>query len=473
MEERSKTMASSGSRNVYVLDWNGLCLLALVIAGGFVSGAQPSFLATILALAAVVAAAFIFPGLHLLADRLLAYLGVPAVLLAPAIGLLSHHDYLCVAGGGAACFVGGLVLAAFTVKSLYASALKARAARDLSWLGAPAPQPDYGEVEATVIGLVNGVLLTIIGAIACISGLCCHQWSPFVEISALRGHTAWVRAVAFLPDGERVFSYDDNTMRVWNASGVQELYCAERSRDALGPLTIAPRAGLILAASPKRIRFWEADQWSSEKSLSPPTDNIQAMAFVGNGPDVLCAAKESTYFWNVRSGAGPRPFDGKINGAKLLAVSLDGQWALSVDEANAVQIWDVRAGRELRRLPEQTEIVTALAVSPDGSLALLGTDRGKVSLWATETGVLVRQFEGHTNTVTHLAFSPDSRRALSSSYDKTVRLWDLAGGEYLGSFPDHNEPVFWTDFAPNGRTAISCGADKIIRIWRLPQQAVP
>jgi WD40 repeat protein len=349
-----------------------------------------------------------------------------------------------------------------------------RAVRDLPWMLDQSPPPEAGSVEGDVIGLVNGAFLTLIGLVTCIAGLCCHHWSPFVEIASLRGHTSRVRVVAYLADGKRVLSCsDDNTMRVWNVDEAREVCRVEVRPLELAQLAIAPHASLIMGGDGQRVHCREPDQLSIERSLAAPMSEIHAVAFVGNGSSVLCGGTQSICLWNLRTGAESRRFDGNGKGAKMLAVSPDGQRALSLDDENAIHVVDVGAGRELRQLPAQAETVTALALSGNGFVALVGTDRGSVEAWSTDTGSRVQQFRGHTTTVTHLAFSADGMRALSSSYDKTVRMWDVSAGKCLGSFLGHSEPVLWVDFAPSSRTAISCGADKTIRIWRLPKTDEP
>jgi WD40 repeat protein len=71
--------------------------------------------------------------------------------------------------------------------------------------------------------------------------------------------------------------------------------------------------------------------------------------------------------------------------------------------------------------------VSALALSGDGELALSGGEDGRVQLWDAQTGEARGLLAGHRGAVRHLAFLPDQNRAVSAGADGSVRSWDLAG----------------------------------------------
>jgi serine/threonine protein kinase/WD40 repeat protein len=110
--------------------------------------------------------------------------------------------------------------------------------------------------------------------------------------------------------------------------------------------------------------------------------------------------------------------------------------------------------------------VNSVAVSEDGQRALSGGQDGTVRLWDLATGAMLRR-EVHDGPVFAVALSPDGRIGVSGSRDKTVGLWDLnldhTGG--IHRLEGHSAAVFAVAMAQGGRIALSGGDDKTVRIW--------
>lgn len=68
--------------------------------------------------------------------------------------------------------------------------------------------------------------------------------------------------------------------------------------------------------------------------------------------------------------------------------------------------------------------VQDVAISSDGQFALSGSWDGTLRLWDLSTGVTTRRFIGHTKDVLSVAFSADNRQIVSGSRDKSINLWN-------------------------------------------------
>lgn len=110
----------------------------------------------------------------------------------------------------------------------------------------------------------------------------------------------------------------------------------------------------------------------------------------------------------------------------------------------------------------------SLAISPDGQNALTGLFDGSIILWNLETGAEIRRFIGHApgehysikaafSGVNDLAFSPDDKIALSGGHDAIVIMWDVATGQEIRRFEGHSGAVRTVAFSPDGLTALSGG----------------
>ncbi len=65
-----------------------------------------------------------------------------------------------------------------------------------------------------------------------------------------------------------------------------------------------------------------------------------------------------------------------------------------------------------------------VALSSDGQFALSGSWDGTLRLWDLQSGETSRRFVGHSKDVLSVAFSADNRQIVSGSRDKTINLWN-------------------------------------------------
>ena len=79
-------------------------------------------------------------------------------------------------------------------------------------------------------------------------------------------------------------------------------------------------------------------------------------------------------------------------------------------------------------LEGHTDWVHGVAVTPDGQRAVSASSDQTLKVWELETGRALRTLEGHSYSVYGVAVTPDGQRAVSASYDQTLKVWDLETG---------------------------------------------
>lgn len=140
------------------------------------------------------------------------------------------------------------------------------------------------------------------------------------------------------------------------------------------------------------------------------------------------------------------------------------QWTLVREEG--------QYGYMQRRLVGHSHFVEDVAISSDGQFALSGSWDGTLRLWDLNTGSTTRRFVGHTKDVLSVAFSADNRQIVSGSRDKTINLWNTLGQcKYTITTAEdgHQEWVSCVRISPNMETPliVSAGWDKTVKVWDL------
>ncbi len=163
--------------------------------------------------------------------------------------------------------------------------------------------------------------------------------------------------------------------------------------------------------------------------------------------------------------------EGPVN---TVAVSRDGELALSAGRDHTARLWEVRSGNQrLDPLRHPSEVLD-VAISPDSRTALTATHgrpntNGIVRLWSLETGATIfPHLSSHAGAVQVVTFVTNTQ-GLSGGHDGHAALWDLETGELIGSLGadkgyvrSHALAVF-----PDGDHAITGGEDGFVHVWNL------
>jgi guanine nucleotide-binding protein subunit beta-2-like 1 protein len=150
---------------------------------------------------------------------------------------------------------------------------------------------------------------------------------------------------------------------------------------------------------------------------------------------------------------------------------------LTASRDKSIIVWNLtrdeeKYGYAKRRLKGHSHFVQDVAISSDGQFALSGSWDGTLRLWDLNSGQTTRRFIGHTKDVLSVAFSADNRQIVSGSRDKAINLWNTLGQlKFVITEDGHKEWVSCVRFSPNPATPliVSAGWDKVVKVWNLNQ----
>jgi serine/threonine protein kinase len=222
-----------------------------------------------------------------------------------------------------------------------------------------------------------------------------------------RGHSGFLRSVAWSPGGTRIASAgDDNTAQVWDAlTGAH-------------PLTYKGHSQPVLAVA-----------WSPDGTL------------IASGSRDL-----TVHVWDAQSARGLHTFSfaGRVTS---LAWSPDGKYLAGGSWDETIHVWETSTWQRLRTFSANGKI-NALAWSPDNTHLVSGDSDNQAIIWNVATNSKTLTYKGHTSSVLALAWTPDGKAIASGgdTPDTTVHCWDSSSGKPLWSAntKDHTYSLAWS-----------------------------
>ncbi len=271
----------------------------------------------------------------------------------------------------------------------------------------------------------------------------------------LSGHSDFVGAVAFSPDGRRVVTAsEDHTARIWDAGTGHELARLSHSSKVWEANFSNDGSKIITASGDNIARIWDA---ATGRQLSQVTHGNKSFSSVLEAvfsPDATRVATVSSdgtaWVWDASSG---RNLARLQDGIELLDLVKDVQTNI---------VMELRNPAGSKAVPAMAGIRT-VAFSPDGRIVVTASSNGTAGVWDVDSGKELLQLK-HDDVVTQAEFSPDGRRIVTASKDHTARVWDSASGRELARL-GHDAAVAQAAFSPDGREVVTASDDGTARIW--------
>lgn len=337
----------------------------------------------------------------------------------------------------------------------------------------------------------------------------------------LKGHTSWVLAVAFSPDGTTIATGSmDNTLRLWDAKtgaakgggGPLKGHTKWITALAWEPIHLQQpgRPRLVSSSKDATCRVWDVVSGRVDATFTRHTSTVSCVKWGGAGTIFSSSHDKTVKVWDPTTGAQLANLTSHAHWVNHLALSTDfvlrtgyfdhtstppatpeagaalarsrwekaaatspsssssalGERLVTASDDCTIFLWDTLAlSKPIARLLGHQKQVNHVTFSPDGRLiASCGFDN-HVKLWRASDGKFLRTLRGHVGPVYQCCFSADSRLLVSASKDTTLKAWDVASGVMVEDLPGHKDEVFAVDWSCDGRRVGSGGKDKAVRLW--------
>lgn len=347
----------------------------------------------------------------------------------------------------------------------------------------------------------------------------CDTGTP---LHTLKGHTSWVLAVSWSPDGKFLATGSmDNTVRLWDPKTGEALGGALKGHTKwITSLSWEPyhnqapgKPRLASASKDGTVRIWDVPLRRVEQTLSGHKGSITCVRWGGIHRIYTSSQDKTIKIWNSRSwnclntlsshvhwvnhlalstdftlrtsyhdytGKIPETIDGRITKSKKRFE--DGardegkivERLISASDDNTIFLWDPSAidpnsnaaVKPIARLLGHQKQVLHVSFSPDGLYIASASFDNSVKLWSARDGKFITTLRGHVGAVYMVAWSSDSRLLASASKDTTVKVWDVRTGKLKEDLPGHKDEVFALDWSQDGKCVVSGGKDKVVKLWK-------
>ncbi|WP_437975744.1 WD40 repeat domain-containing protein [Sorangium sp. So ce295] len=309
-------------------------------------------------------------------------------------------------------------------------------------------------------------------------------------LRTLTGHSGAVHSVALTPDGRRIVSgSSDHTVKVWDLASGAEIMTLTGHGDAVKAVAVTPDGlGVLSGSTDGTLTLWDL-QSGAERWAFPGLCPVEAVAVTPDGERALIAQEDEILkVVRLRDGVEEHALEGHVkaeenawfpNVTRAVAITPDGQRAVSASEDRSLILWDLARGTAVRALWGHTSWVTAVAITPGGARAISGGGDG-LKVWELATGEIACDFPSDGRRINDLAVMPDERHVISAGFDFgedggdwLFRIIRLADGSEVRALDGHADEINGVAISPDGQRVVSASGDGTLKIWDLSRDGHP
>lgn len=234
---------------------------------------------------------------------------------------------------------------------------------------------------------------------------------------------------------------------------------------------------LTLSPNEHNIKFL---QWKSKAFESDDKGQLFRVAMSADGQLAVSAMPDNTLtVWDVVSGQELCVLVGHLAQINDVAMSADGQIIISASSDKTLKVWNistaineyVNKSKQSKPTSHETHnqshdgAVEAIEISADGSLGI-SVSRGTIKLWN-----VVDAIELSTHSISYFVnstvLSENNKTAILGTRDKNIKVIDIDSWHELCTLEGHSSWVTDVSISSDAQIMVSASSDKTLKVWKM------